>query len=125
LWSQKVIEMKTLTQTTHVPSYKAPLQLNLLKNFLDWCKGQEKNRLGWLALSLASHGCIITPLVVFLVSVTGNNFNLWMAAMVAMGVTLIVNLAAQPTKITIPTFFLSIVVDIAIIIACIVQSVAY
>ena len=117
--------MKTLTQTGHVPSYNAPLQLNLLKNFLDWCKGQEKNRFGWLALSLASHGCIITPLVVFFVSVTGNNFTLWIAAMVAMGVTLIVNLAAQPTKITIPTFFISIVVDIAIIIACIVQSAAY
>jgi hypothetical protein len=46
-----------------------------------------------------------------------------MAAMIAMGVTLIVNLTALPTKITIPIFFLSIVVDIAVVVACIVQSV--
>ncbi|HET9825361.1 MAG TPA: hypothetical protein VFP87_08505 [Chitinophagaceae bacterium] len=117
--------MKTITQTTYSPSYKAPIQFDLLRRFIDWCKSQEKNRFGWLALSLATHGCIITPLVVFFITVTGNDFTLWIAAMLAMGVTLIVNLAAQPTKITIPVFFLSIVVDIAIIAACIVQSVAY
>ena len=65
------------------------------------------------------------PVVVFFVCMTGNDLALWMAAMAAMGVTLIVNLAAQPTKITIPTFFLSIVVDVAIIVACVVQSVTY
>lgn len=44
-----------------------------------------------------------------------------MAAMAAMGITLIVNLAAMPTKITIPTFILSVLIDIAIIAICIVQ----
>jgi len=117
--------MKALMQVVNAPSYKTSIQSDLLRRLLDWCTMQEKNRFGWLALSLAAHGCIITPVVVFFVSMTGNNLTLWMAAMVAMGVTLIVNLAAQPTKITIPTFFLSIVVDIAIIIACIVQTMGY
>jgi hypothetical protein len=113
--------MKTLTQTSYSPTYKAPAQFNLFSKFFTWCAGQEKNRFGWLALSLAAHGCIITPLVVALVGFTGNNFVLWMAAMVAMGITLIVNLAAMPTKVTIPTFVLSVIIDIAIIIASITQ----
>jgi len=117
--------MKALTQTSHAPFYKPSIQSNVLVRFFDWCKAQEKNRFGWLALSLAAHGCILTPLVVFAVGASGNDFTLWMAAMGAMGVTLIVNLAAQPTKITIPIFFLSIVVDVAILIACIAQLAAY
>ena len=123
--SSKTIEMKALTQTPRVPFYKTTIQSNIFTKFFDWCKAQERNRFGWLALSLAAHGCILTPLVVFAVGVSGNNLTLWMTAMLAMGATLIVNLAAQPTKITIPIFFLSIVVDIAIIIACIAQAMAY
>ena len=78
-----------------------------------------KNRLGWLALSLAVHGCIITPIVVLTIAMTSNNFLLWIAGMAAMGGTLVVNLTAQPTKTTIPTFFLSLVIDLAIVIACV------
>jgi hypothetical protein len=113
--------MKTITQTSYSPSYRAPLQFNLPTKFFNWCKSQEKNRFGWLALSLAAQGCIITPLVVLAVGISGNDLILWMTAMSAMGITLIVNLAALPTKITIPTFALSIVIDIAIILTCIVQ----
>ena len=125
LCPQKTIEMKALTQISPAPFYKASTHSNVFVKFFDWCRAQERNRFGWLALSLSTHGCILTPLVVFAVGMSGNDFTLWMAAMVAMGVTLIVNLAAQPTKITIPIFFLSIVVDVAIVVACIVQSVGY
>jgi hypothetical protein len=36
-----------------------------------------------------------------------------------MGITLVTNLAAMPTKITIPVFFLSVLVDLVIIASCI------
>jgi hypothetical protein len=117
--------MKALTQTSPVPFYKASIQSHVFTKFFNWCKDQERNRFGWLAISLTTHGCILTPIVVFAVGVSGNDFTLWMAAMLAMGLTLIVNLAAQPTRITIPVFFLSILVDVAIVIACIVQLAAY
>jgi hypothetical protein len=123
--AKKLFEMKALTQTSPIPFYKASTQSNVFTKFFNWCKAQERNRFGWLAISLTAHGCILTPLVVFAVGVSGNDFTLWMAAMLAMGVTLIVNLAAQPTKITIPIFFLSILVDVAIVIACIMQLAAY
>ena len=35
----------------------------------------------------------------------------------AMAMALVTNLAALPTKITIPTFFLSLILDVAIIVA--------
>ena len=115
---RKYIDMKTIAQT-HVPSYKPSIQFDLLSKFFKWCGEQEKNRLGWLALSLAVHGCIITPIVVLTIAMASNNFLLWIAGMAAMGGTLVVNLTAQPTKTTIPTFFLSLVIDLAIVIACV------
>jgi len=113
--------MKTIAQTSYSPSYKITIQFSLFTRFFDWCKVQEKNRLGWLALSLAAQGCIITPLIILAVGISGNNLILWMAGMIAMGMTLVVNLAAMPTKITIPVFALSVIIDIAIIIGCVLQ----
>jgi hypothetical protein len=113
--------MKAITQTSYSPSYKAPIQFTLFNKFFKWCEAQEKNHLGWLALSLASQGCIITPLVILTIGITGNNLILWMAGMIAMGITLIVNLAAMPTKITIPVFVLSVVIDIGIVVSCVLQ----
>jgi hypothetical protein len=114
--------MKAITQPSYSPSYETPVRLNLFAKFITWCEAQEKNRLGWLALALSAHGCIITPLVALAIASAGNNFVLWITAMIAMGITVVVNLAAQPTKITIPTFFLSILIDIAVLIACISQA---
>jgi hypothetical protein len=74
LCPQKTIEMKALTQTSPVPFYKASTQPNVFAKFFDWSKGQERNRFGWLAISLATHGCILTPLVVFAVGMSGNDF---------------------------------------------------
>jgi hypothetical protein len=47
---------------------------------------------------------------------TGNSMLSWSFAIAAIGMSLITNLAALPTKITIPTFFLSILLDLGIII---------
>jgi hypothetical protein len=89
---------------------------SLVRRFLTWCKGQENNRLTWLAVILTGHGCIITPLTVMFIMITGNNPVLWPVAIAAMGMCLVTNLAALPTKITIPVFLLSLVIDLAIII---------
>ena len=50
---------------------------------------------------------------------TGNNLYLFVLAIAAMGMTLVTNLAALPTKITIPVFVLSILIDLAIVISCV------
>lgn len=85
--------------------------------FFTWCEGQEKNRMLWTAIALSVHGCILTPITVLLVAMTGINMILLTASILAMTFVLITNLAALPAKYTVPTFLLSIVVDVIIIIA--------
>lgn len=87
--------------------------------FINWSDSQEKNRLGWLALALAGHGCVMTPITMFAIVLGGNNIIYWFLVAAAMGTALVTNLAAMPTKITIPVFFASILVDLIIIGACI------
>jgi hypothetical protein len=42
-----------------------------------------------------------------------------MTGMVAMGIALVTNLAAMPTKVTIPAFLFSVLIDITVIAACV------
>lgn len=92
---------------------------SLVHRFFAWCRTQEEKRLLWLAVIVFVHGCIITPITAMFVLLGGNNIVWWPPLIGAMGMSLVTNLAAMPTKITIPVFFLSLVIDLAIIIACI------
>jgi hypothetical protein len=91
---------------------------SVFTKFLNWCKEQQENRLLWLGLALVGHGCILTPITVFAIALSGNSLSLLMLTLVAMILTLVTNLAAMPTKITIPVFIFSVIVDISILIAC-------
>ena len=94
-------------------------RLSIIAKFMNWCIGQEKNRLGWLGGILVVHGCLFTPITLFAIILSGTYFPFYIAALVAMGLAVVTNLAAMPTKFTIPIFFFSLLVDIAIIISCI------
>jgi hypothetical protein len=115
----ETVMQQTIQQT--IPNYYAApaVKRNVFLRFFDWCSSQEKFRLGWVASILGSHGCIITPITLFVVVLGGNNIIYWMAAIVAMMMSLVTNLAALPTKITIPVFALSLVIDLVLIVACI------
>ena len=89
------------------------------RKFIDWCNSQEKFRLGWLAAAITLHGCVLTIFTMFAVILAGNHFIFWPFIIGGMGITLVVNLAALPTKITIPIFFFSVLMDLVIIISCI------
>src|SRR4051812_38618643 len=90
----------TLNQTITTNYTESVSKPSLFTNFMNWCKGQEENRLLWLGVSLAAHGCILTPLTVMAVLLAGNNITLFMLAIVAMAMSLVTNLAAMPTKVT-------------------------
>jgi len=92
---------------------------SVLKKLLTWSEGQQQNRLLWLGIALCAHGCIITPLTVMAVLLAGTNMYLFVLAIVAMGASLVTNLAALPTRITIPVFILTTLIDIAIIFSCV------
>ena len=109
----------TMIQPTLANAYaiEQPKQ-SLFAKFIIWCAGQERNRFGWLGAALGVHGCVTTPLALFAIVLSGNHIALWAVALVAMGATLVTNLSAMPTKITIPVFLSTVLIDLAIIIAC-------
>ena len=109
-------------ETTVKHVYAHPVQatkVSAWKKFINWCDSQEKYRFGWLAAAITLHGCILTIITMFAIILAGNHFIFWPFTIGAMGITLIVNLAAMPTKITIPVFFASVFVDLVIIVSCI------
>ena len=91
---------------------------NAFQRFIHWCNEQEKNRLFWLGIALCGHGCFLTPATILAVVLAGTPISLFMATMAMMTLVLVINLAAQPTKVTIPIFFFSVLVDLGIILTC-------
>ena len=86
-----------------------------LKKFLKFADEQQPNSYGWLGLALFAHGCVLAPVTILCIVFSGNSLALWIPCILVFTITEIVNLAALPTKITIPIFFASIIVDILII----------
>jgi len=107
--------METISATHNSAYYSTEKQLSLFSRFIVWSDAQQGNRLLWLGLILSFHGCILTPLAVMAVLLAGTNLTLFMITIVAMGISLVSNLAAMPTKLTIPLFALSIVMDLVVI----------
>ncbi|MGZ8558138.1 MAG: hypothetical protein ACXWWC_07395 [Chitinophagaceae bacterium] len=105
------------------PSYlSSEKKHSILSQFISWCNSQEKYRFGWLAVILTLHGCVIIPLTVLAIVLSGNSFIFWGIAIGAMAMSLITNLAAMPTKVTIPVFFFSVLLDAVIMANCIAIS---
>ena len=109
-----------LHQQASINIVEQQTKTSAISRFLSWCEGQEKYRFGWLAAALAVHGCALTPITLFAIILAGTNMLFFVLALVAMGMALVTNLAAMPTRVTIPVFFISIAIDIAIIISCVV-----
>lgn len=111
--------MKTIQQPYSSTRYYAGSKTPLVSRFFGWCRSQEKNRLLWLGIIITGHGCIITPLTLLFVMLSGNAPLMWPFVIAAMGMSLVTNLAALPTKVTLPVFFLSLLIDLIVIINCI------
>lgn len=88
-------------------------------NFMAYCKSQEYYRILWIGICLVVHGCILTPLTVITIMFSGPTVPViaYGLAMLSMVMVLVTNLAALPTKITIPVFVLSILADLVIVAA--------
>lgn len=112
--------METILQQTAPVTYNPTISKpSFITNFFVWCDRQETYRFGWVGGIITFHGCVITPLTLLAIVLSGNNLVLFITAIIAMGMSLVTNLAATPTKVTIPVFFLSILIDLVIIALCI------
>ncbi len=92
---------------------------NIFSRFFTWAINEEPNRIGWAAFAMVAHGAVITPITIVIIIISGNYFPFWIITILTMASTVITNLAALPTRYTIPTFFLSIAIDLIVIISCI------
>lgn len=111
--------MDTIQSTYSPVIEKTVSRVPAWKKFIKWAEGQEENRFLWLAVALFGHGCILTIVTIFAIILSGNSFILWPIAIASMAMCVITNLAALPTKITIPVFFFSVLIDVVIIAICI------
>jgi hypothetical protein len=96
----------------------------LWDTFISWCKSQEENRFLWLSVGVAGQGCLLAPMTLLVVVFTGNSMFLWALVIAAMSMTLITNLAAMPTKITLPVLFLGVLIDLVVIVSSIIIPLA-
>lgn len=90
---------------------------SLLASFLHWCKQQQPNRLLWLGIALTVHGCVLTPITFILVLSSGSNPIMFALVIAAMAMTVVSNLAALPTRITIPILLFSVLIDVILVAA--------
>jgi hypothetical protein len=113
--------MKSTTAQLVYPSFTreqtTTVSRNWWKQFIAYSEKQQFDRLLWLAIGLAGHGTFFTILTLAVVILTGNVFSLFAIACFAMVSVVIVNLAAMPTKVTIPVLALSVLVDLGVIVA--------
>jgi hypothetical protein len=110
--------METINQSYPSLHFGIERKKSVVHRFFAWCENQQEKRLLWLAVIITGHACLLTPLTLLFIMLTGNNTIFWPFAIAAMTMALVTNLAALPTKITIPVFILSILIDLAIIANC-------
>jgi hypothetical protein len=101
----------------YTPSHRPAL--GIWSRFIDFAEKQQFNRLMWLALGVLGHGTVFTTGTMAVVLLNGAVFPLLAITCFSMVMVLIVNLAAMPTKITIPLLALSLLVDLAVIVTAI------
>jgi len=90
---------------------------SLWNQFIDYADKQQSKRLLWAAIGILGHGTIFTILTFGTVLLLGNNITLLAITCFAMTMVVVVNLAALPTKYTVPIFFLSLFIDLGVIIS--------
>jgi hypothetical protein len=103
------------------PEYKGlpvpKIHINGITRFLNWTKKEEKNHVAWVGISITVMAAIFFPITMSAILYNGAVFTLIMCAMVSLAAVVITNLAALPTKYTIPTLFLGIIADVLLIVA--------
>ena len=90
-------------------------RISAWQKFIAYCESQQHNRLMWVALGIACQGCVMVPITLMCIIINGNNFNLWVSTLIAFVIVEISNLAAMPTKYTIPAFYLALLIEVATI----------
>jgi hypothetical protein len=89
-----------------------------LVRFFKWAENEDKiNHVSWVGISVTAMAAVIFPLTMAVVLLNGASFGCIIAAMVSLVLVVVTNLAALPTKYTIPFLFLGGLIDVVAIIS--------
>ena len=112
-----------MAHTIQAPAYNiyqhAEYKVSLWKRFTSWATAEDaQNHFLWTAAGIMLQGAVLFPASMFAILFV--NPVLWIMMLPIAGIAMVVasNLAALPTKFTIPVLFLSILLDIVAVIAC-------
>jgi hypothetical protein len=89
---------------------------SFIQRFLSWSRAQQHDRFLWIGIGLALQGCALAPITLYFVSLVGMNLALFCVVLTAMAMVVVTNLAALPTRITIPVLAASVIIDLGVII---------
>ena len=78
-----------------------------------------------LGFTFMFHSCVLTPITVMAGLASGGGFLVVIGAILSISIVVITSLAALPTRITIPVFFLSVIVDLVLIGYSLIQAIHY
>lgn len=88
---------------------------SLLSRFFHWAaKEDQTHHIGWVGFTVMSMAGVFFPGTMAVIGMNGGAFGLVMAAMIAFVLVVVTNLAALPTKYTIPLFFLAVLTDLVV-----------
>ena len=109
--------MQAIPYLPHYRSIPAHRSLStVITRLVEWTKNQEKNHIAWVGISITVMSAIFFPITMTAILFNGATLSLIMGAMISLAAVVITNLAALPTKYTIPAFALGILIDIVLIV---------
>lgn len=108
----------TLNDKTPIAYHEPLTNHSLLQRFAAWSAGQEEqHHIAWTGVSLVATAAVFFPVTMAFILLNGAAFPLIVTAMIALVMVVVLNLAAMPTRYTIPAFLLGIGIDAAVIAA--------
>jgi hypothetical protein len=106
----------TLHATTPVSGYSEARSGSIFSRFFSWCANEDAERhIGWVGVTVTTTTAIFFPVTMCIILLNGELFGLIIAAMASLALVVVTNLAALPTKYTIPFYFLGILIDVVAI----------
>ncbi len=110
---------QAIMQKTNVSHYAASQEMkSFFSRFIDWATNEEEDHhIGWVGVEVTSMSAVFFPLTMGCILLNGASFPLIIASIISFVLVVVINLAALPTRYTIPLFILGILADIFVIIS--------
>ena len=98
-------------------AYHADENVSFISRFFKWAAAQDaEHHIVWTAVSLTLMAAVFFPFTMAAILFNGASFPLIIAAIAALALVVSVNLAAMPTRYSIPALLIGIVINIGAVI---------